>query len=92
MQTPLKIEDLLNFLYLIYCFIRGAIQWLLENTIFEANPSLATQFADAVTLLITLTSIFLILELISGMKKVLAIIIVLGWTFLVISMAITLLV
>lgn len=90
MQIPLKMEDLINFVYLIYRSIRDAIQWLLENTILRANPSIATKFADAITLLTTLTAILLILEFVNGAKKVLAIVLVLGWVLVAASAAITL--
>lgn len=90
MQIPFRAEDLINFLYLIYRSIRDIMQWLLENTIVKANPSLAANFADSITLLASLTAILLILEFVSGAKKVLAIIVAFGWLFLTISMAFTL--
>lgn len=90
MQIPFKPEDLINFLYLLYRLTRDTIRWLLENTVLKANPSLATQFANAITVLVSLTAILLILEFVSGAKKALAIIVALGWFFLTISIAITL--
>jgi len=90
MQIPFRVDDILNFLYLIYRLVRDAIQWLLENTIIRANPPLSGRFADVITLLTTLTAILLLLELVSGAKKMLAIIVALGWTLLAVSIVITL--
>jgi len=89
MQLLFKAKDLIYFIYFIYRSFRDAIQWLLENTIIKANPSLATQFSDAITLLTTLTVILLMMELISGAKKILAIIVAIGWALLIVSMAIS---
>jgi len=90
MQIPFKAEDLINFIYMVYRLIRDTIQWLLKNTVIRANPSLAGQLADVITLLSTLTAILLILEFVNGAKKALAIIVVLGWTLLIVNIVITL--
>jgi len=88
MQFPFKIEDLFDFVRQLYYWIRNVIQWLLESTIIKANPKLATQFADVIVLLSSLTAILLILEFVSGAKKVLAVIVALGWVFLITSIVI----
>ncbi|MEM2292070.1 MAG: hypothetical protein QXG39_01505 [Candidatus Aenigmatarchaeota archaeon] len=85
MQLYITTEELLNFIYLLYRLLRNAIQWLLENTLFITNPQLAAEFANTITLLTTLTAILLIIELIDGAKKVLAMTLALGWTLFFIS-------
>ena len=69
MQLHFKIEDLFDFLRQLYFWIRGTLQWLLETTIFKANPKLATAFAVVIVLLAGLTAILLIIEFISSAKK-----------------------
>ena len=86
----MKIEDVVNVLYLLYQLARGAIQYILENTIAKANPTIAAKFADATTILITITAIWLIFEFVTAAKKVVKIIVVLGWVLLIASMAISL--
>lgn len=90
LRLPLKIEDVVNVLYLLYQLARGAIQFILENTIARANPTIAAKFADATTMLITITAIWLIFEFVASAKKVVKIIVVLGWILLIASMAISL--
>jgi len=90
MQFPLGLEDLVNLLHLAYRSARDVIQFILENTLVKANPALAAEYADVMTLLATLTALFLILEFVTSAKKVLASIVTLGWVFLIASMIITL--
>lgn len=85
----LEIEDAVNFLYLFYKYLRSAIESILGVTLAKANPVLVSEYANAIAWLITLTAVFLILEFFQGIKKVLGIIIALGWLFLFISLAIT---
>lgn len=86
----MKVEDIVNFLYLLYQSTRGAIQSILENTIARANPALATKFADAMTMLITVTAILLIFEFFTAAKKIVRIVVVVGWILLIASMTIAL--
>jgi len=62
----------------------------LENTIARANPALAAKFADAMTLLTTVTAILLIFEFVTAAKKIVRIVVVLGWILLIASMSIAL--
>jgi hypothetical protein len=90
LKLQLKIEDVFNVLYSLYQLARGAIQFILENTIARANPTIADKFADATTMLITITAIWIIFEFVAAAKKVVKIIVVLGWILLIASMAISL--
>jgi hypothetical protein len=90
MHFPFEIEDLFNFLYLLYRSVRDAVRFILENTLVRANPTIAAKYADIMTLLISLTAILLILELVASAKKVLAVMLVLGWVLLIVSMVMTL--
>ena len=90
MQFPLGLEDLVNLLHLAYRSARDVIQLILENTLVKANPAVASEYADIMTLLATLTALLLILEFVTSAKKVLAIIVTLGWALLIASIVISL--
>jgi len=89
MEFP--IEDLLNFIYLLYDALRKGIQVILEATIIKASPILAEKYADAISLLITITSIWLLLEFSTGVKKIVRAIVILGWVLLMVSILISIL-
>ncbi len=86
---PISPEQLINFLYAIYYFLRNLLSYLLETTIFKDHPEYAVTYGDAITLLISLTAIYIILELIASAKKWIKIILILGWGLLVISILIS---
>ena len=84
-------SDLLNFIYLIYDALRNGIQTLLEMTIIRASPALAQKYADSLSLLITITAIWLLLEFSTNLKNVIRAVVILGWILLIISIAISVL-
>ncbi len=51
----------------------------------KTEGALATQFADAATMLITISAILLILEAFSAARKILRTIVILGWALLILS-------
>ncbi|RLI13466.1 hypothetical protein DRO35_00070 [Candidatus Bathyarchaeota archaeon] len=85
MDLPINIDDIINFFYLFYRAIRRLIQYLFEATIVKADPSLAAKYADATTILITITALLLVLEIFSAAKKILRILVVIGWVLLILS-------
>ena len=78
MDLPINIDDIINFFYLFYRAIRRLIQYIFEATIVKADPSLAAKYADATTILITITALLLVLEIFSAAKKILRILVVIG--------------
>ncbi len=82
---PLSPEQLINILYAIYYFVRELIMKLFEYTIFRENPELALIYSDAFTVLISLTAIYLILELFSAAKKFVKWVLIIGWALLLVS-------
>jgi len=85
LDLPINIDDIINFFYLFYRAIRRLIQYLFEATIVKADPSLAAKYADATTILITITALLLVLEIFSAAKKILRILVVIGWVLLILS-------
>jgi hypothetical protein len=90
MEFSLDVGILVDLLYLAYRSFRNIIQFILENTLIKAKPTLASRYADATTLLVTLTAILIILEFVASAKKILTVIVALGWTFLIVSMVMSL--
>ncbi len=84
-------QDLLNFIYLIYDALRSGIRILLEMTIIRASPTLAQKYADALSLLVTITALWLLLEFSTNLKNVIRAVVILGWILLIISIAISVL-
>ena len=88
LELPIKPEDIINFFYLLYQAVRNVIQYIFESTIMKVDPSLAAKYADATTILITITAILVIFEVFTSAKKILRIIVVLGWVLLILSIII----
>ena len=80
---PSFFEKAANFLYTIYDYIKKAIIFLLGKTIFKENPKLADFYGDVASFLASLTAIYLILLLVSSAKKIIGIILILGWALFV---------
>lgn len=89
MIPPLSLEQLVNFIYAVYYYIRDLIKYVLETTIFRGYPEYATTYGDAFTLLISLTTLYVILELFTAAKKVVKIVLILGWILLFAAMALS---
>lgn len=88
MELPIKPEDIINFFYLIYQAVRDVIQYIFESTIMKVDPSLAAKYADATTILITITAILIIFETFTAARKILRILVILGWVLLILSIVI----
>lgn len=82
-------NELVNFVFLLFRGTSTVMENLLSATLFTARPELATQYADATTLLFALTGIWLIFEFITAAKKIVRGILVVGWVLLIVSVVIT---
>lgn len=80
---------ILTFLRTIYDFIRSILDSLLKDTVFKADPELADLYSDAITLLVTLTAFYLVFEFVSAAKKIVRLILILGWVLLGIAFTIS---
>ncbi len=81
----LNIQAGINVVYTAYYYLRELISYVLEVTLFRANPKAAPLYADAVTLLAVLTLLFLALELFTSAKRIVAILLIAGWALLILS-------
>ena len=70
-------------------FLQNIIMGLLKETIFKSNPELAVQFSGAVSTLTFLTAAYLLLVLVSSLRKIIGYLIALGWILLIIAMTLS---
>ena len=78
-NEPGLIDYVANFLFTIYDYLKKGIVFILEQTIFKTNPQLADYYAEVAAFLASLTAIFIILEVLSVPKKIVKILLILGW-------------
>ena len=86
-KEPGIIDSIANFLFTMYDYLKKGIVFILEQTVFKTNPQLAEYYAEVATLLASLTAIFIILEVLSVPKKVVKILLILGWLLFLFSIA-----
>jgi hypothetical protein len=84
-KEPGIIDSIANFLFTMYDYLKKGIVFILEQTVFKSNPQLAEYYAEVATLLASLTAIFIILEVLSVPKKVVKILLILGWLLFLFS-------
>ena len=87
-KEPGIIDYITNFLFTIYDYLKKGIVFLLEQTIFKTNPQLADYYAEVAAFLASITAIFIILEVVSVSKKIVKILLILGWLLFVCSIVI----
>ena len=78
----------LLFLSTLYKIISGLVSRVLQETILKARPELSDEFGQGITLLVALTSIYIILELFTAANKAVRIILIIGWLLLLLALAI----
>ncbi len=86
-KEPGIIDSIANFLFTMYDYLKKGIVFILEQTVFKTNAQLAEYYAEVATLLASLTAIFIILEVLSVPKKVVKILLILGWLLFLFSIA-----
>lgn len=82
-------SDLVNMivqgLLAIYNWLTEFLKQLLVTTIFKERPDLADKFSSAITILVSLTAIYLLLVLVSAVRKIIGILLLIGWVLLIIA-------
>ena len=84
---PGVIDSIANFLFTMYEYLKKGIVFILEQTVFKANPQLADYYAAAAAFLASLTAIFIMLEVLSVPKNLVKILLILGWLLFLSSIA-----
>lgn len=85
---PSFMEKAANFLYVIYDYIRKAIIFLLEKTVFKGNSKLANFYGDVASFLASLTAVYLLLLLVASTRKIIGMLLFLGWALFVVAIVI----
>jgi hypothetical protein len=75
-------QEILNVIAQIYNILIGLIQSILQSTILKEDPSLASTYANLLGWLAVLTAIYILLLVAESFKKILGILVALGWIFL----------
>ncbi len=86
-KEPGVIDSIANFLFTMYEYLKKGIVFILEQTVFKANPQLAVYYAEVAAFLASLTAIYIILAVLSVPKKVVKILLILGWLLFLCSIA-----
>ena len=73
------LSQVISYLTGIFEQIRLYVKHYLEMYVFSKNPELASKFGDFLVFLVTLTVIYALIEFVEGFKRVLRIIVILGW-------------
>lgn len=81
--------ELINIFYFVYDIIKHVIEEFLKATLYNANPELAKSYADAISMLIPITALWILLELVENVKKIVRIIVILGWVLLMLSILVS---
>lgn len=81
-------EQLLNFIYAIYNGLTKALSFLLEQTVFKEYPKLAEFYGQVASFLVSITAIYLILLLVTAAKKVIGMLLILGWALFIITLVV----
>ncbi|RLF10596.1 MAG: hypothetical protein DRJ98_05750 [Thermoprotei archaeon] len=69
--------------------LEDLINNLLTQTLFKARPELAEQFSGPISLLVSLTALYLLLTFITAAKKTIGIILIIGWALLIVAIVLT---
>ena len=86
-EEPGVIDSIANFLFTMYEYLKKGIVFILEQTVFKANPQLADYYAAAAAFLASLTAVFIMLEVLSVPKNLVKILLILGWLLFLASIA-----
>ena len=65
--------------------LEDAVNSLLAETLFKARPELATQFSGPISMLVTLTALYLLLTFVSAARKAIGVLLAIGWSLLALA-------
>ena len=85
-ESATILQYVIEGLLMLYNWLVYIVKYTLEVTVFKENPDLAQKYADAIGILSSITAIYLIFVLFESAKKILKVILVLGWGLLILAM------
>ena len=81
-------EQVMNFVYTIYNGLTKALSFLLEQSVFKEYPELAEFYGQIASFLIAITALYLILLLVTAAKKIVGLLLVIGWALFIVTLVI----
>jgi hypothetical protein len=81
-------EQAMNFVYAIYNGLTKALSFLFEQSIFKEYPELAEFYGQIASFLIAITALYLILLLVTAAKKVVGLLLIIGWALFIVTLVI----
>ncbi|MEM3365682.1 MAG: hypothetical protein QXM93_04615 [Candidatus Methanomethyliaceae archaeon] len=82
----MELSGVFNVVYFFFDLLRSFISFIVENTILRGRPDLANSFSSAITLLITVTAVYILLVFVTAAKKAIGIVLLIGWGLLILSL------
>ncbi len=83
MSGEVTADYIVRGLISVYNWLSDFLTRILQETILKNNPSIAHDYGSAIALLISLTAIYILLTLVAAFRKILGIILALGWILLI---------
>jgi len=81
-------EQAMNFVYTIYNGLTKALSFLLEQSVFKEYPELAEFYGQIASFLIAITALYLILLLVTAAKKIVGLLLIIGWALFIVTLII----
>ncbi len=81
-------EQAMNFVYTIYNGLTKALSFLLEQSVFKEYPELAEFYGQIASFLIAITSVYLILLLVTAAKKIVGLLLIIGWALFIVTLVV----
>jgi len=78
--------EVAHWAYDAYNFLVQVIAHILQITIFQQDPTIASQYATLISWLIPLSAVYIILTLATSFKKILGYAIAAGWIFIILML------
>ncbi len=86
MTIDSAVKTSIDILLSIYNWLTNLVSQILQQTIIKDDPSIAREYGSAIAILVSLTTIYLLLVLVSLFRKILGVIIAIGWVLLIAAM------
>ncbi|NPA85251.1 MAG: hypothetical protein GXO07_04505 [Crenarchaeota archaeon] len=87
MPEDRAINAIINYLIDLYERLRAIVAHYLHIYVFSKDPALAAKYGDFLIFMVTLTVIYALIELLEGFKKFFRVLLLLGWTILIVLIA-----
>ncbi len=77
-----------NFLYSAYAYLRNLVVYMLEQTVFNGQPELASFYGGAATFLASITALYILISFVTMARRVVMVVLIIGWVLFVVSIVV----